>query len=692
MSGLRSYFEKRSDEAMAGLIDHSYPMFGGSSTGIHVTPKTAERATVVFACIRILSETPASLPLNLYRMTKEGKEIAFDHPLYKILHFRANPEVSSFDWRVSVFGDMARGGNSYSYIDSDRNGNIVGLYRLDPDSVSIWRDTKTFKLWYVVKMPERIGGEYRKIPAESIFHTRMFSKDGLTGRSPIRMHAESIGLSLATEKYGATYFGNGSAPGVVLLTPKTLSDTAYNHLRESWNEMHQGLENAHKAAILEEDTKIDKTAIPNDEAQFLETRKFQIGEIASRIYRIPPHMVGDLDRATFSNIEHQSIEFVEFSLMPWLTNFEMAIYNQLLTTAEQNIYSAKFLVDGLLRGDIKSRYEAYGVGKQNGFLSTNDIRAKEDMNTVKNGDVLMSPLNMVPLDQISSTVREINKLLEVRKYLTEDDLRKAADRSPVTEQDLSEWRNGIMVRNATLRSVKCRHRMIGAYRTMYEDAAKRLVKRETQDVIALAKRDFKTRGFSAFADDLRNFYSGDFIEAAKRIMLPVAMAYGDQVADEAVDEVNGTKDQNRVDRFIRSYVEDYANRHSIMNLQEITDLMKQCEANGDDAVSSLEKTFEKWNENLPESIANEESVRMNNAAALHVYKTGGVQNVRWFTYGGSSCSYCNGLDGKMVNINDPFVRSGEVYQPEGADKPFTSETDIRHSPLHKGCECMIGAA
>jgi phage portal protein, HK97 family len=664
------------DEKMAGLRDRGeYSLSGMSSTGINVTPMNAEQATAVFTCIRILSEIPALLPLNLYMTTASGKEKAINHPLYDLLHLSPNDEMSSYDWRVTAFADMARMGNHYSYKEWDRNGTITQLLPLNPMNTSVWRDMNTHQLWYVIELPPQLGNDFVRVPRERIFHTRMFQK-GIIGRSPIRMHAETIGLSLATEKYGAAYFGNGSAPGVVLLTPKTLSDDAYKHIKESWNEMHQGLDNAHKAAILEEGTTIDKSGIPNDEAQFLETRTFQLNEIA-RIYRIPPHMIAELSRSTNNNIEHQSLEFVNYDLMPWLTNFEQAIATQLLTAKERKLYFPKFVVNALLRGDMLSRYQAYQVGRQGGWLCANDIRELEDMNDVENGDIILAPLNMVPLNQLNSG----NSLRTLPTGVTE--IREI--------NPLEEYRNGIMVRSATLRSVRSRHQLIGACRGMFEDAATRLVKRETQDVLAIAKRCFKQRGYSQFADELNSFYRGDFPDAAKRIMMPVAMSYGDMVANDANDEISAQKDQNRLDGFLRSYVDGYASRHGTKSQNSISGLMQKCETNGDDPMDALGKSFEGWNENRPGQIARDESVRMNNATSYHTYKTNGVRSIRWFSYGGA-CDYCSPLDGKIIGIDDAFVRKDEAFQPDGVESPLTPGTDIHHGPLHDGCECMIGAA
>jgi hypothetical protein len=231
------------------------------------------------------------------------------------------------------------------------------------------------------------------LPANEMLHTRGMSTNGLVGLSPIALARQAIGLGIATERYGAAFFGNGARPGVVLMTPGELSDPAYERMKNSWGEAHSGVENAHKPAILEQGTTIETIGVPPEEAQFLQTRKFQVLEVA-RWYRMPPHKIGDLERATFSNVEHQGLDYVVNTLRAWLTRFEQAIARTLFTDSERDVLFAEFLVDGLLRGDQKARYDAYAVARSWGWMSANEIRERENMNAIPGGDSYLMPLNM----------------------------------------------------------------------------------------------------------------------------------------------------------------------------------------------------------------------------------------------------------------------------------------------------------
>lgn len=361
-------------------------LFGGTSSGKNVNERTAMRVTAVYSCVRILSEAIASLPLHLYKqIDKGGKEKAVNHPLYKLLHDEPNPEMTSFVFRETLMSHLLLWGNAYAQIIRNGKGQIVALYPLMPNRMSVNRDPNG-KIYYKYSVNEsdnrglkNIGQIYLK--KEDVFHIPALGFDGLVGYSPIAMAKNAIGMALATEEYGAKFFANGASPSGVLEHPGNIKDPT--KLRESWNSLFQGSSNSHKIAILEEGLKYQPIGISPNEAQFLETRKFQIDEIA-RIFRVPPHMVGDLDKSSFSNIEQQSLEFVKYTLDPWVTRWEQAIHRSLLLESEKKEYFAKFNVDGLLRGDYQSRMSGYATGIQNGFLSPNDVRGLENMDLIPN--------------------------------------------------------------------------------------------------------------------------------------------------------------------------------------------------------------------------------------------------------------------------------------------------------------------
>ncbi len=375
--------------------------FGHTTAGKVVNERTAMQATAVYACVRILAESIAGLPLHLYRYRSGGLEVETQHPLYRILHDEPNPEMTSFIFRETLMSHLLLWGNAYAQILRDRGGRVIGLYPLLPDRMDVSRDNVTGEIYYTYTPssddnPNIKGISSIRLRREDVLHIAGLGFDGLVGYSPIAMAKNAVGISLATEEYGASFFKNGATPSGILEHPGVLKDP--EKLRESWQEQFSG-QNTHKIAVLEEGMTFKPMSIPPEEAQFLETRKFQIDEIA-RIFRVPPHMVGDLEKSSFSNIEQQSLEFVKYTLNPWVVRWEQAMQKALLLPSEKQMYGIKFNVDGLLRGDYKSRMDGYAVGRQNGWLSANDIRSLENMNPIpdeEGGNLYLINGNMTKL-------------------------------------------------------------------------------------------------------------------------------------------------------------------------------------------------------------------------------------------------------------------------------------------------------
>lgn len=384
IKGLFGFGQAR-DKPVDKAADAGYSfLFGRTTSGKPVNERTAMQTTAVYACVRILAEAIASLPLHVYEYQDDGgKKLVHDHPLYYLLHDEPNPEMTSFVFRETLMSHLLIWGNAYAQIIRDGAGRVLGLYPLLPDKMDVQRDDKG-NIYYVYSRNSDENPMFKeygniKLKAEDVLHIPGLGFDGLIGYSPIAMAKNAVGMTLACEEYGASFFANGANPGGVLEHPGVLKDPS--KVRESWNSVYRGVSNAHKIAVLEEGMKYQQIGIPPEEAQFLETRKFQINEIA-RLYRIPPHMVGDLDKSSFSNIEQQSLEFVKYTLDPWVIRWEQSLQRSLLLPSEKGKYFIKLNVDGLLRGDYQSRMNGYAVGRQNGWFSANDIREMEKMNSI----------------------------------------------------------------------------------------------------------------------------------------------------------------------------------------------------------------------------------------------------------------------------------------------------------------------
>ena len=358
--------------------------FGHTTSGKAVTEMSAMQMTAVYSCVRILSEAVAGLPLQLFRYNENGgREKALDHPLYRLLHDEPNPEMTSFVFRETLMSHLLLWGNAYAQIVRNGRGEVLGLYPLMPNKMKVDRDERGNLYYEYSRTTEDTNtlGKKQKVilrPTD-VLHIPGLGFDGLVGYSPIAMAKNAIGLAIATEEYGAKFFANGATPGGVLEHPGIIKDP--QKIRDSWNAAYQGSANAHKVVVLEEGMKYQSIGISPEQAQFLETRKFQINEIA-RIFRVPPHMVGDLEKSSFSNIEQQSLEFVKYTLDPWVVRWEQAMTRVLLLDSEKPCYFIKFNLEGLLRGDYQSRMNGYAIGRQNGWMSANDIRELENLDRI----------------------------------------------------------------------------------------------------------------------------------------------------------------------------------------------------------------------------------------------------------------------------------------------------------------------
>ena len=375
--------------------------FGGTTSGKAVTERSAMQMTAVYSCVRILAEAVAGLPLHLYRYKEDGgKEKALDHPLYLLLHDEPNPEMSSFVFRETLMTHLLLWGNAYAQIIRNGKGEVIALYPLMPNRMVVDRDIHGQLYYQYTRSTEEaptMKGVTVNLPPSDVLHIPGLGFDGLVGYSPIAMAKNAIGMAIACEEYGAKFFANGAAPGGVLEHPGTIKDP--QRVRESWQSTFGGSANSNKIAVLEEGMKYTPIGISPEQAQFLETRKFQINEIA-RIFRVPPHMVGDLEKSSFSNIEQQSLEFVKYTLEPWLVRWEQSIQRTLFSPEEKKRYFTKFNVEGLLRGDYASRMSGYATARQNGWMSANDIRELENMDRIpaeEGGDLYLINGNMLPL-------------------------------------------------------------------------------------------------------------------------------------------------------------------------------------------------------------------------------------------------------------------------------------------------------
>ncbi|WP_025154460.1 phage portal protein [Morganella morganii] len=385
-----------SSSELSEMIGLTYDTYSGR----RVSPQLAMQLTAVFSCVRVLAESVGMLPCSLYEQLETGNRRAVRERLNRLLSVNPNNYMTPQEFWELLIACLCLRGNFYAY-KVKALGEVVELLPLDPSSVTPKLNSK-WEPEYQVIFPD---GRHDTLTQDDIWHVRIFTLDGLTGLSPIAYAKQAVGLGLATEEHGSRLFGNGAVTSGVLQTDQYLKDDAYERLKTDFENRHQGLANAHKPMILEMGLKWEQISMTSEDAQFLETRKFQLEEIC-RIFRVPLHMIQNTDRATFNNIENLGIGFINYSLVPYLTRIEQRINAGLVKPSKQGVFYAKFNAGALLRGDMKSRFDAYATGINWGIYSPNECRELEELNPREGGDIWLTPMNMTTKPESSPEKEE----------------------------------------------------------------------------------------------------------------------------------------------------------------------------------------------------------------------------------------------------------------------------------------------
>ena len=657
--GIVSRLLARGDQRNLSLTDpsgwRSAFSLAVSTAGRDVTPMSALQSVAVYACVRVLAETIATLPLITYRrLTPRGKERAQQHALYRVLHDRPNPEMTSVELRECIVGHLALRGNAYLEIVRDASMRVVELWPLRPDQMRVERGSEgTLEYYYT-----RRGVEVEVDPS-IICHIRGISGDGVHGWSPIALARDAVGLTLATEEYGSRWFSGGARPGGVLQAQGPLSQEAANRLRDSWNQAHQGLDTAHRVAVLEEGVTWQQIGIAPEDSQFLETRKFQTTEIA-RLFRIPPHMIADLERATFTNIEHQSLDFVVHTLRPWLVRIEQAFQRDLFNGPMDRDFYCEHLVDGLLRGDLQARYTAYATARNWGWFSANDIREIENLNPIPDGDVYLQPLNMVP----AGTVPEA---------------------APTGQQG---QRSLPVPESRAIGNAASRRRLRTQYLRIFVDMAGRLARREAAEVRQAAELHLNRRDLVSFRNWLREYYE-QWPNVATRVALPTIMAYAEAVLTDAAAEIDSDDPMlSELSDFLNLYADKFGGHWAQKSAGQIEAILRDAEAEDADQLTAVTQRLDEWAEKRPAKVAALETTMLSNAVSAARWKRGGVSRIKWIA-SGRNCPFCSRLNGKVVGVEATFVNEGDELEGEPDQPKLRVKRPTKHPPIHGGCDCGL---
>lgn len=641
------------------------PIQAPTHAGVKLDAGNSLNQSAVFNAINIISGTIGSLPLNLYHKDGDKVEVAEDRPIHKILHTKANPEMSAMSYRETVAAHVVSWGNGYSEVVRNKRNEVTALWPITPNRVRVMR--AGLQLVYEIDMGG--GLPKRHLPRPQVLHIPGLGFDGLMGYSVLTKAREAIALGLAVEEFGSRFFGEGTHPSAVVEHPNKVGPEAYDHLKKSLTTAYSGLGKAHRLMILEEGMKLNNIGIPPEDAQFLQTRQFQITEIA-RWFNIEPSKLKDHTRSTFSNIEHLAIDHVQDCLAPWLKRIEQAYNTQLLSEEQRKAgFYFEHIVEGLLRGDSASRAEFYSKMLNIGVLSINEIRVKENLNPIQGGDVHLVPLNLTPLE----LALEGPKPPAAPVPPGADDEGAQDDDEPNLDDEAR-----------SMRSVTERNRLRGAWEKLFRKTAQRVINRDVK-AIRDATSVFLTRSkndFTRWLDD----YLKKLPESVAREFLPVLMSYADDVQAAASKEVNRVPGMNSdIDAFVRKYSDILGLRYAGATDIGLKKALEEAEL--EDIRIAVQKRLDLWGDNRSQLIANNETVRVENAISKLVFSMAGVASLVWVT-AGNPCPYCEELSGKVVGIREPFIGEGS-FNPPGADGSMKVNGPKFTPPLHRGCVCSI---
>jgi len=634
-------------------------MFGGtqSKSGVQVSELTAVQVTAVFACVRVLAQTVASLPLHVYARTDGNeKEKAYNHPLYVLLHDLPNPRCTSYTMRIVMMVNLLLTGDAVAEIVRNNAGEIIELWPIPTGYITKHWVKGGNDIRYSVTLPD---GTYKVLMPEDVLHLQWVGIENHKSFHPVALAREAIGLSMAAEEFGGRFFGEGANASGIVEYPGKLSDESYRRFKESAEEKYTGLGNSHRLMFLEEGLKFHKLTVNPNEAQAIETRKFQVVEIA-RFYNVPPHLIMDLERATFSNVEHQDISFVKYSLRPYLVCWEQEMLRSLFTPTERRQYFAEFNVDGLLRGDAESRARALDIMMKNGVINADEWRALENMNPQPDGlgKTYYVPLNWIPK--------------ELSKEQAEND------------------RGAIQIeenRSLEMRGAQQKNRVANRHERVFEDAAKRIVRREKNDITQKLKSIYGDRSDEDFRAWLEQYYE-EAPNWMKRAIMPALLSYAEQIHDISVEEVGEDVDvSDGLREHMDGYADIWARNYTSSSRGQIEALIRQAAEEGKNPTEEIEQRLEEWEEKRPQKVARNETIEASSVVTKFVFVGAGVTRWRWVTQGDKPCPYCEELSGRVVAIDQPFVGKNDKLDSEDGVMEIRKPTLT--PPLHQGCVCGL---
>ena len=651
-------------KALRGFEDYDdkkyleYLGAGPLKSGVTVNEITSLKLSAVFAAVNIYAGVFASVPKKIMRrLPGGGSEVAYDHPMYDRLHTKPNDtDMSAWNWIFSQVAHKFIWGQWLTWVKfhSYRHRELIPLL---PDRTHL--DSYNKNRYVTIT-----DGRHEYIPASQVMHIPHFSLNGVTGKGVIHYARESLGISTALDQFAASYFGSGTHAGGIMQMQGNVDTEEKKRLQVDFNEKYSGLGKSHKVIFVTNAEYKPDNADP-EKSQALESRQFSVEEVA-RWMNLPPHILRDLSRATFSNIEHQGIELVVYSFYPFASQIENAMNIAFFDEEERREYYVNFELKGLLRGDIKARTEFYTAMVDRGIFNSDDVLRLEDMNPQPNGlgSVYLVPLNM------------LNKEYVIKPQSLRIEGEKKSGEFPIL-------RSAYFKRSAALR-----RKLTIAYLPKFQEYGEDIVAAEVKAIREAIADSFNTKTEADFTAWLDTFYP-DFAEEIRKRAAPLLSSYATSILPVAQEEVGSEFDVSaNYQTFGREYLDAFIIRHVDSSAGQLKELVQKARDEQIDPAELLEERLAEWEEKRGEKIAGRESVRGENAFSRSAFAFLGVKKLRSIAYR-DTCPYCSNLDGKVIGIEEVFLPAGD-FQPDGAERPLTVSSARKHPPYHDGCDCGIG--
>jgi len=605
-----------------------------------------------------------------------GKERAFDHPLYDRLHNKPNDSgLTAWQWIYTSLVHKYLWGNWYTFIDrpSYQNQRLIPLL---PDRT--WRDSKDPDV-YVTRQG---NGKELKLPRDRMLHIPHISLAGLSGKGVIHYARESLGLAKALDEFAGGFFSRGAHPSGFVQIDGSMDDDTRKSLQKEFNEKYSGLGNIWKVIFLK-NAEFKPVEVDAEKAQALESRQFSVVEVA-RWLNLPPHILRDLSRSTYSNIEHQGMELVVYSLLPSATQIEQEMNISFFDDVERKDHLVKFELKGLLQGDIKTRTEFYKAMLDRGVFNADMVLDLEDMNPQANelGQSYFMPLNMVNKEMVATSkpagIQSRSPVI-IPMFLNPDN----------NQLSFPDAKSQIALPEP--RSTSLRRRLTNVYKKKFDGYGQEIVGREAEAVLAASRKTLSGRGTVEFLEWLDEFYE-TFGQEIDSLAAPLLSSYADAILPVAQDEINSDLDIfTTYQSFEKDYRGSLVERHIQSSKGQLRAVVIDAQKAGESEAEAVEGRLTEWEEKRPGKISMRESIRGENAFAKSVFALCGIVKIMSVALGSKSCPYCAALDGTIIGIDQVFLPKGD-FQPEGAESPLNVTHNCSHPPYHDGCLCAIVAS